>query len=58
MSNETIKTVEGMVQSLLEGQTDYFLVEVRVKPTNNIRVYIDGDQGISIEKCVQINRGL
>jgi len=58
MSTEIIKTVEGMVETLLEGQTDHFLVEVRVKPTNNIRVYIDGDQGISIEKCVQINRGL
>jgi ribosome maturation factor RimP len=58
MSTEINKTVEGMVQSLLEGQTEHFLVDVRVKPTNNIRVYIDGDQGISIEKCVQINRGL
>jgi ribosome maturation factor RimP len=58
MSNETIKTVEGMIQALLGGETDYFLVDVRVKPTNNIRVYIDGDQGIPIEKCVQINRGL
>ena len=59
MSNETtVKTVEGMVQALLVGETDYFLVDVRVKPTNNIRVYIDGDQGISIEKCVQVNRGL
>ena len=47
-----------MIQSLLEGQTDYFLVDVRVKPTSNIKVFLDGDQGISIEKCVQINRGL
>jgi ribosome maturation factor RimP len=58
MSTELIKTVEGMVQSLLEGQTEYFLVDVRVKPTNNIKVFLDGDQGISIEKCVQVNRGL
>ena len=58
MSTELIKTVEGMIQSLLEGQTDYFLVDVRVKPTSNIKVFLDGDQGISIEKCVQVNRGL
>jgi len=58
MVNETIKTVEGLVQALLTGEPGYFLVDIRIKPTNNIRVYIDGDQGISIEKCVQFNRAL
>ena len=47
-----------MVQALLAGEPGYFLVDIRIKPTNNIRVYIDGDQGISIEKCVQYNRAL
>ena len=58
MGNETISVVEGIVQALLAGETDYFLVEVRIKPTNNIKVFLDGDKGIPIEKCVQINRGL
>jgi ribosome maturation factor RimP len=58
MANETIKVVEGIVQGLLANETAYFLVEIRVKPTNNIKIFIDGDQGISIEKCVQINRAL
>jgi ribosome maturation factor RimP len=58
MGNETIKLVEGMLQDLLAGESDYFLVEVRIKPTNNIKVFLDGDQGISIEKCVQVNRAL
>ncbi|HEY4286861.1 MAG TPA: ribosome assembly cofactor RimP [Puia sp.] len=58
MANETIKVVEGLVQALLANDSGYFLVDVRVKPTNNIKVFIDGDQGISIEKCVQINRAL
>lgn len=43
---------------MLANEPAYFLVEVRVKPTNNVKVYIDGDQGISIEKCVQYNRAL
>ncbi len=47
-----------MVQGLLAAETGYFLVEVKIKPTNNIRVYLDGDKGISIEKCVQVNRAL
>ncbi len=58
MTNEVVKTVEAMVQNLLANEPAYFLVEVRVKPTNNVKVYLDGDQGISIEKCVQYNRAL
>ena len=58
MANETIKVVESLVQALLANDTGYFLVEVRIKPTNNFKIFIDGDQGITIEKCVQINRGL
>jgi len=56
--NETIKIVEGLVQEILAGEPDYFLVDIKIKPTNNIKVYIDGDQGISIEKCVRVNRAL
>jgi ribosome maturation factor RimP len=58
MINETIKTVEGMVEAILAAEPGYFLVDVRIKPTNNVKVFIDGDQGISIEKCVQVNRAL
>jgi len=58
MVNETVKAVESMVQAILAGEPDHFLVEVRIKPTNNIKVFLDGDQGISIEKCVQVNRAL
>ncbi|HEY4061949.1 MAG TPA: ribosome maturation factor [Puia sp.] len=58
MSNEIIKTVEGILQPLLAEEPGYFLVDIRIKPTNNIKVFIDGDQGISIEKCVRYNRAL
>src|SRR5579863_4708430 len=56
--NETVKTIEGLIQEILSGEPGYFLVEVKIKPTNNVKVYLDGDQGISIEKCVQFNRAL
>jgi ribosome maturation factor RimP len=58
MVNETIKAVESMVQALLAEEPGYFLVEVRIKPTNNVKVFLDGDNGIPIEKCVQVNRAL
>jgi len=47
-----------MVQDLLSAEPAYFLVEVKIKPTNNVKVFLDGDNGISIEKCVQCNRSL
>jgi ribosome maturation factor RimP len=34
------------------------LVEVRTKPTNNVKIYIDGDQGVSVDKLVSYNRKL
>jgi ribosome maturation factor RimP len=58
MVNETIKTIEGMLQALLADEPSYFLVEIRIKPTNNVKVFIDGDEGVSIEKCVRYNRAL
>ncbi len=42
----------------MEGQDDLFVVDVKIKPTNNVKIFIDGDQGVSIDKCVKINRQL
>lgn len=57
MTQETqIQTVEKLLQGLL--QDDIFLVSIRVKPTNNIKIFLDADSGLSIEKCIRINRSL
>lgn len=59
MGNESqIKAIEKLVEETLGADPVYFLVEVRIKPTNNVKVFLDGDTGISIEKCVQVNRAL
>lgn len=47
-----------MIVHLLEDQPQYFLVDIRIKPTNNVKVFLDGDQGITIEKCISVNRAL
>ena len=31
---------------------------MKIRPTNNIKVFLDGDSGISIEKCISYNRQL
>ena len=59
MASETqIQTVKGMVEELLQADPDCFLVDIWVKPTNNIRIALDADAGLPIEKCVALNRKL
>ncbi|HVK97860.1 MAG TPA: hypothetical protein VM368_08585, partial [Flavisolibacter sp.] len=51
----TIQAVEQKINDLLAGHPTYFLVEVRVKPTNNIKVFIDGDEGINLSTLIEYN---
>lgn len=50
--------LEKLIDEQLAGYTDVFLVSIKIKPTNNIKVYLDADQGLSIDTCVKINRAL
>jgi ribosome maturation factor RimP len=57
MSRENqIETVEKLLQPLLTD--DIFLVDIRIKPINNIKIFLDADSGLGIEKCIKINRAL
>lgn len=59
MQTETvIATIEQKINSLLEGHPTHFLVEVRIKPTNNIKVFIDADEGIMLSTLIEYNRKL
>jgi ribosome maturation factor RimP len=53
-----IINLQERTQALIEAEKDLFLVEVRIKPTNNVKIYIDGDQGVSVDKLVSYNRKL
>ena len=54
----SIQAIENLVGQLLTETEDTFLVSVRIKPTNNIKVFLDADSGLSIDKCVKINRAM
>ncbi len=59
MQKETqIEAIEQKINSLLEGHPSHFLVEVRIKPTNNIKVFIDADEGINLKTLIDYNRSL
>lgn len=53
-----IQAIEERVTRLLEAHPSHFLVEVRIKPTNNIKVFIDADEGMPLSALVDYNRKL
>lgn len=55
---DLLSEIGALVQTLLQDEPDYFLVSLRIKPIHNIKVYLDGDAGLSIEKCIFFNRKL
>ena len=57
-SRTTEQKIRELVEAMLNGTPDYFLVDIKIRPGNNIRVILDADTGVSIDKCVAYNRYL
>lgn len=53
-----IASVRAWTEEMLVSMPDHFLVEVKIRPVNNIKVYIDADSGVSLDKLVIFNRAL
>jgi ribosome maturation factor RimP len=53
-----IQGLEQKVNTLIEAEPEVFLVEIRIKPTNNVKVFLDADKGVSLDKLIQYNRRL
>ena len=53
---EKIKILE-LVNGALEG-TDKFLVNLKITPDNRIFVDIDGDNGVTIDDCIELSRAV
>ena len=57
MENTIIDQLTAKVEALIEGSS-LFLVEIKIKPTNNIKIFLDGDTGVTIEAVSKLNRAL
>jgi len=57
-SENQVIAVEKKLSELLTELPGYFLVEISVKPTNNVKVFVDADQGAAIDQLSRINRAL
>jgi len=51
-----IESIRTLLESILDADT--FIVDIRVKPTNNFKIYLDADQGFDIDRCIRVNRAL
>jgi ribosome maturation factor RimP len=51
----TKERIEKVISPKLE-QDNLFLVEISVSSANNISVLIDSDNGVSIDKCIEVSR--
>lgn len=47
--------VQSVVNQELEG-TDLFLVDLKIGKDNKISVFIDGDNGVAIQNCIDLSR--
>jgi ribosome maturation factor RimP len=54
---EVSEKIQDMIAPLLEG-TDMFITGIHIKPVGNVKVYLDADSGLSIEKSAGVNRTL
>jgi ribosome maturation factor RimP len=57
MNEAIIEQIRTLTEPLLEG-TDMFIVNIKIKPTNNIKLYLDADSGLNIAKSASVNRKL
>lgn len=55
--SDILEKIKELAEPLLEG-TDMFIVHLKMKPVNNIKLYIDADEGMSISKSASLNRKL
>ena len=57
-TEEQIRMIEEKVNALLANHPSHFLVEIKIKPTNNVKVFIDGDEGVILSDLMMYNRKL
>jgi ribosome maturation factor RimP len=53
-----LKNIENFVAGITSQSKTVFPVEVKISPANDIKVFLDADDGITIEKCTSVNKAL
>ena len=48
--------VKALLEEAFEEYTSLFLIDFTIKGNNEIRVTIDGDEGVSVQDCMNVSR--
>jgi ribosome maturation factor RimP len=52
------KKVEELLGDALAERPELFLIDLSISETNQIRVIIDGDEGVKVQDCIEISRAI
>lgn len=50
--------VTALLEAALKQNTSLFLLDLNISETNQIRVIIDGDDGVSVQDCMDVSRAI
>lgn len=50
--------VQHLLDDALDQYTHLYLVTLDIDESNNIKITIDGDQGVSVQDCISISRAV
>lgn len=56
--SSTIAPIKELVENIIAESEDVFVVSISINPVNNIKIFVDADNGINIDKCVRITRAM
>ena len=55
MFKEKVKT---LLEEALEEKKDLFLIDFQISQDNKIKVILDGDQGVTLQDCMDVSRAI
>jgi len=51
-----VNRITKLVEEKISDADDLFIVDIKVLPNNKVMILVDGDNGITIQKCAEISR--
>jgi ribosome maturation factor RimP len=52
------ETVTGLLDKALEERPSLFLIDLSITDANKITVVIDGDNGVTLQDCIDVSRAI
>ncbi|MBC2838753.1 ribosome assembly cofactor RimP [Robiginitalea sp. SC105] len=56
--NRLHKRVSELLEEALGARPELFLIDLKVNPDQSIQVTLDGDEGVSLQDCMDISRAI